>query len=365
MISLRIKIMLNILKDKILIILWLFFIGLVFFDSINRSSFHVNVFYFAPLAILALAYSFSFGEKIFKIIILVLFFGIAYFYFQGSLESYTCRYNSDYRCLAKKAIKSQNPSLCEKYKGRSSANKEYKTYCYIEVSKKWEDISLCDNVPKEIGHYDDLYNCVRNIAKNNNDPDLCEELKDYSFDKYGKGGNTVAEEDYKRCYEAITGNHLDIQHASVFTNDFYGMTFQVPDGYIIGSGEYGVDDPAKAEAFSFRKKSDNYSGVPILGVDDNLKLPTDQTFDQFINSIYEVNKDEGSASTDLKKSEYDGVPAYEFGINHSYTNPNGGQLLDSLGGKIVFMYKDQRVLEFLQTGYDPNLSDILKSLKFK
>lgn len=184
----------NILKDKIAVILLMLFIGFTVFDLFSGTSFLVNIFYFIPLSILFLIYLFLiyYDEKVLKIIILILFFIILYLYFQSSLNVFTCRSYSDYHCLAKKSIKNKNILLCEKYTGRKSTEKEYKQYCFEEISKSWHDISLCNKISDEL--YSSKYRCIVNIAINNNDKDLCEKID------FVPAGNTPNK---KSCYEKL------------------------------------------------------------------------------------------------------------------------------------------------------------------
>jgi len=155
------------------------------------------------------------------------------------------------------------------------------------------------------------------------------------------------------------------ENKNTFVNNPYGLEFTLPSGYFIGSNHYGVTDATKAEAFFFRKESSNYNGVPVLDVSTNLKLSSSQTLQQLAQSVYDMNKGKNYVTTDLKSSNYGGVVAYEFGLQSGYTNPNGSQLLDSSGGKVVFLYQNGKVFQFLQTGADSGLTGILNSLKFK
>ena len=155
------------------------------------------------------------------------------------------------------------------------------------------------------------------------------------------------------------------QNKNTFVNNPYGLEFTLPSGYFVGSNHYGVTDATKAEAFFFRKESSNYSGVPVLDVSTNLKLSSGQTLQQLAQSVYDMNKSKNYVTTDLKGGSYGGVAAYEFGLQSGYTNTNGGQLLDSSGGKVVFLYQNGKVFQFLQTGADSGLTSILNSLKFK
>lgn len=73
----------------------------------------------------------------------------------------TCKHKSD--CAAEKALKTGDYSLCEKIK---NAMESQINACYLIISKKLDDVSFCEKVS-----YD--YRCVRNIAINKKERDLC------------------------------------------------------------------------------------------------------------------------------------------------------------------------------------------------
>lgn len=154
-------------------------------------------------------------------------------------------------------------------------------------------------------------------------------------------------------------------NGNIFVNNPYGMEFTLPNGYFIGSNHFGVTDPTMADAFLFRKESNNYDGIPVLSVRGDLKLSSKQTLQQLAQSIYDMNSASNYVTTDIKSSSYNGINAFEFGLQTAYTGIKGYQRLDSSGGKVVFMYKNDKVFRFLQTGADSGLTNILNSLKFK
>ncbi|MBI2096278.1 MAG: hypothetical protein HYT43_01430 [Candidatus Taylorbacteria bacterium] len=155
------------------------------------------------------------------------------------------------------------------------------------------------------------------------------------------------------------------QNKNVFVNSPYGLDFTLPNGYLVGSNHYGVTDASKAEAFYFRKESNNYSNVPVLDVSTNLEPSSGQTLNQFAQSIYSLNKDKNQVTTDLKQTNYGGTVAYEFGLQTAISYPVGGQLLDLSGAKVVFLQHGGKTFKFLLTGADSGLTNILNSLKFK
>lgn len=148
-------------------------------------------------------------------------------------------------------------------------------------------------------------------------------------------------------------------------NEPYDVEFRYPNTYFVSSNHYGVGDPAKAEAFFFRKTSTNYNGVPTLVVSANLTLSAGQTLKQLAESIYKSNKDKDYVTTDLTEVSYDGNQGYAFGLKTRYTDPNGYQALDSAGGRVVILQHGSKIFRFLQTGADATLERILNSIDFQ
>ncbi len=148
-------------------------------------------------------------------------------------------------------------------------------------------------------------------------------------------------------------------------NEPYDVQFRYPNTYFVSSNHYGVTDPAKAEAFFFRKTSTNYNGVPTLDVSANLTLPAGQTLKQLAESIYNSNKDKDYVTTDLSEVTYDGNAGYAFGLKTGYSDPNGYQALDSVGGRVVILQHNSKIFRFLQTGADATLESILNSIDFQ
>lgn len=155
------------------------------------------------------------------------------------------------------------------------------------------------------------------------------------------------------------------QNKDVFVNIAHGLEFTIPSGYFVRSGDYDVTDATKAERLFFRKESSDYSEVPVLTLSTNLKLSSGQTSQQLAQSVFSMNKDKNYVTTNLKDGNYGDTVAYEFGLQSGYVSPNGGRLLDSSGGKVIFLYQNGKVFELLQTGSDSGLTSILNSLKFK
>ena len=150
---------------------------------------------------------------------------------------------------------------------------------------------------------------------------------------------------------------------TVFISYAYGLEFRLPASYTAVSNQYGVTDATQAEDFFFRQESDDYNNIPVLDVSTK-PLPSGQTLRQFTQSIYSLNKDKNYVTTELKSGNYDGIAAYEFNIQTGYVVSGGSRLLDSSGGKVVLLYQNGKVFQFLQTGADTGLISILNSVKF-
>lgn len=152
---------------------------------------------------------------------------------------------------------------------------------------------------------------------------------------------------------------------NLFINSQQGLQFVLPSGYSVNSNTYGVTDPAKAESFFFRRITTNYDGVPLLDVSANHELAGGQTFAQFVQSIYDLNKSKNYVTTVLTKTNKEDAISYEFGLQNGYIDAIGSKTIDSIGGKVVFIYKGGKIFKFLQTGNDINLDSILKGVKLK
>ena len=93
-----------------------------------------------------------------------------YSMFNPSIGS--CETN-DYYCVAKKAKKWADYSLCDKL-----VNNENKNNCYVSLSYDWKDIKLCDQIigsdnPSE----NDRYECITNVSINSNNSQFCEKFE--------------------------------------------------------------------------------------------------------------------------------------------------------------------------------------------
>jgi hypothetical protein len=149
-----------------------------------------------------------------------------------------------------------------------------------------------------------------------------------------------------------------------FFNTSFGMEFTLPTDYVVRSNHYGITDPTKAEAFYFVKESNSYTNV-TLDVSENLKSSSGQTLQQLAQSIYEMNKAKNYTTSKIENSSYGDTNAYEFNLQTAYIDSNGGKLLESSGGKVVFLQHGGKIYKFLLAGADSGLTNILNSLKFK
>lgn len=93
-----------------------------------------------------------------------------YSMFNPSIGS--CETNDD-NCVAKKAKKWQDYSLCDKL----SDNKD-KNHCYVSLSYDWKDIKLCDQiVGSDNSSENNRYECITNVSINSNNPQFCEKFE--------------------------------------------------------------------------------------------------------------------------------------------------------------------------------------------
>ena len=96
-----------------------------------------------------------------------------------SIDSYrqkvTCDYYTDYKCVAKIALKHQDSAVCDlaEKRGRSQAG-----LCYRELSRWWKDASMCEKIKigEVMSYFSGYYDCIANIAENTNNPSLCEKI---------------------------------------------------------------------------------------------------------------------------------------------------------------------------------------------
>lgn len=168
----------------------------------------------------------------------------------------------------------------------------------------------------------------------------------------------------------ITDKNLNLINRAdnKYINTKLDLQFTLPNNYFVNSNDYGVTDPTKAENFFFKRKSENYIGVPSLAVSSALKLSTGQTLNQLVQSIYNMNKAKNYTIGDLRMNEetnYGGLAVYEFDLQTGYVNNLSDYGLSvSTKGKVMFMNYNGKVLEFMQTGSDVGLDAILSSVRF-
>lgn len=112
---------------------------------------------------------FNFDKRIIKSILYMGLILSALFLLLAIVSILTCDFNSRY-CLAKKALETGNPYLCEKVRVQTQQNKDL---CYLSVSDRWTgNENFCHNIKEER-----LFNvCIRHLATNTNNPELCNEI---------------------------------------------------------------------------------------------------------------------------------------------------------------------------------------------
>lgn len=98
-------------------------------------------------------------------------------------DYYNCNFGKDAGCVTKKAVISNDASLCglNKY-----ANPHKRNNCIIEFGKNSQDASICDDIEGGAGRDREEYKsyCLGNVAINVKNPSLCEGIKNYKDDCY-------------------------------------------------------------------------------------------------------------------------------------------------------------------------------------
>lgn len=125
----------------------------LFFSTI--PSFLLNIFYGR--------------QNLFRIISLSLLFLsllLSIFYIASVA---TCEFNTSAACLALKAIREKDPTVCEKAKWDSVV----RDICYRRFSNTWTDPEIC----RRISGKSDQFDCYVNVAKNTNNSSICDNVQ--------------------------------------------------------------------------------------------------------------------------------------------------------------------------------------------
>lgn len=128
---------------------------------------YYGLIWFLPSILIVIRPSLFFSVAYYKIyricaVIFISFFLLAVGY--NIAKAISCDFNHKSDCVASKALKEKDYTLCGKLK---DAMDSQINACYLVMSEKLDDISFCEKV-----EYD--YRCVRNIAINKKERGLCE-----------------------------------------------------------------------------------------------------------------------------------------------------------------------------------------------
>lgn len=128
---------------------------------------YYGLIWFLPSILIIIRPSFFFSgvyRKIYRIcaIAFISFFLLAVGY--NATRAITCDFNHKYDCVAQKALEDKDYTSCAQLKDAMDSQIRA---CYLVMSEKLDDISFCEKV-----EYD--YRCVRNIAINKKERNLCE-----------------------------------------------------------------------------------------------------------------------------------------------------------------------------------------------
>lgn len=128
---------------------------------------YYGLIWFLPSILIVIRPSLFFSGAYYKIyricaVTFISFFLLAVGY--NAAKAISCDFNRESDCVASKALKEKDYTLCGKLK---DAMDSQINACYLVMSEKLDDISFCEKV-----EYD--YRCVRNIAINKKERGLCE-----------------------------------------------------------------------------------------------------------------------------------------------------------------------------------------------
>ena len=108
------------------------------------------------------------------------------------ISLFTCNFNTSVNCLAEKALKTNNPHICDRAWSIGEPHPEER--CYSDVAKKYSGTEdICSNI-KFRGEIIKDY-CYENLAYNTNNPNLCENIQRNAT--------------FNNCIIRITGDNLD------------------------------------------------------------------------------------------------------------------------------------------------------------
>jgi len=109
-------------------------------------------------------------------------------------------------CIEAVAISNQDEKHCSKLSsmayGDDSSDRDY---CYYDISKEKHELSICEKIKNKYFRYD----CIRDIALMNLDPQICNQINDSNFDNPNSiAGFSLMKAD---CYAAIAIFNKDKQ----------------------------------------------------------------------------------------------------------------------------------------------------------
>jgi hypothetical protein len=225
-----------------------FFSVMNIFYSLFYIPLEVLLFFFLPAVIYHKFYQNTSGLRwIFRstlIITCVLFVIIITRFF-------TCGLNRDVDCIAEKALKKNNFSLCDK-----SWSEEDRDLCLKRVSWYSKDFSVCEAVD-----FEDSYNyCLENIAANTNNPELCEKIE-----KEEEDSEKDFEERKNDCFFEVGQKSTDDSICDKIVDDEYNFTLCIR--------KVGVNskNPALCERVNQYDRENCYRYVEEYGVKKSLE----------------------------------------------------------------------------------------------
>ena len=150
----------------------------------------------------------------------------------------------------------------------------------------------------------------------------------------------------------------------------YGYEISYPEEYQVLSNHFGIQDPAMALDISIQDPEsplvvDSSNGITHkkrinIRVAERKNITS---LEQYAEAKYNVSRDAGYTTSQIKKSIIDGREAYEFTVNHGYRDENGGFLIYP-ENRTIWILEGSNIYWLMYPLDDPLFKEIVASLRF-